>query len=489
LAAIPEKILKSPEGRRLVTEHDPQLFALVYLAHHLRSPETGGITFSEFHEDVYRQARSWRTPATRPAEHRDVFIAPRSAAKSTMLFLVIPLYLAAFGHQKFIAAFADAGPQSLLHVATFKRELETNELLRRDFPELCRPAKRPTGGSEADRQEMFMSESGFVIVGRGLDSAVLGIKVGNTRPTMIIVDDGEPDQSSYSAYQKEKRLVTLLDSVMPLSLTARFVMTGTVTMAGSIIHDLVRYGAGHTDAPEWCRDENFHVHHYPALITDPDTGEQRSLWPEKWSLDYLLSVAHTRSFAKNMQNSPEAADSDFWTRADFAYGLPEPLTHQLLSIDPAVTAKKSSDATALAVIGYSKTQGKAVVRHARAVRVPPGEELRALVLRIIDDYPDITGVLIESNQGGDVWRAILHHLPVSLKTVHQHEPKEVRAARLLNHYQHKRVLHEQALPEVEGQMVVFPRGANDDLIDAVGAGVQVFLGKKKTSSARSVSYV
>lgn len=490
LTRWPQKLLESPEGRRLVTEHDPQMFALVYLSHHLRSPETGGVTFSEFHLDVYEQAKAWREPSTAPAEHRDVFIAPRSAAKSTMLFLIIPMWLAAFGHQRFIAAFADAGPQARLHVASFKKELETNERLRADFPELCRPARRPSGTSEADRLDMFMSESGFVITARGLDSASLGMKVGNTRPTMIIVDDGEPDESNYSQYQKEKRLSTLVDAVMPLSLSARFVMTGTVTMAGSIIHDLVRYGAGHYDAPEWCRDENFRVHHYPALITDEATGEQRSLWPEKWSLEYLLSVAHTRSFAKNMQNSPEAADSDYWTRADFRYGLPEtPFTHQLLSIDPAVSSKGTSDYTALAVIGYAQQAGVAVVRHVRAVKIPPGEQLRELVLRTIDAYPDITGILIEANQGGRAWEAILHHMPVTLKLIHQHEPKQVRAARLLNHYQMGRVLHEVPMPIAEEQMVTFPRGANDDVVDAVGAGVQVFLGKKSTAGVKTAAYV
>lgn len=483
------RLLDSTAGRRLVTEHDPQLFALIYLAHHLRSPETGGITFSEFHLDVYEQAKSWREPSTKPAEHRDVFVAPRSAAKSTMLFLIIPMWLAAFGHQKFIAAFADAGPQAQLHVASFKKELETNERLRTDFPELCRPARRSTGASEADRREMFMAESGFVIAARGLDSASLGMKVGNTRPTMIIVDDGEPDESNYSAYQKDKRLSTLVDAVMPLSLSARFVMTGTVTMAGSIIHDLVRYGAGHNDAPQWCRDENFRVHHYPALITDDVTGEQRSLWPEKWSLEYLLSVAHTRSFAKNMQNSPDAADSDFWHRSDFRYRDDVPLTHAMISIDPAVSSGLKSDYTGIAVIAYSSIEKVAVVRHAQAVKVPPGEQLRDLVLRLCQEYPEVAGILVEANQGGEIWRSVLHHMPCPLKLVHQTVRKEVRAADLLASYQRGRVFHERPMPALEAQMVGFPRGANDDLVDAVGAGCAVFLKPRKTASVSSGAYV
>ena len=45
----------------------------------------------------------------------------------------------------------------------------------------------------------------------------------------------------------------------------------------------------------------------------------------------------------------------------------------------------------------------------------------------------------------------------------------------------------------EGQQVSFPRGANDDLVDAVGAGVAVFLDKflrvKKKTGVRAAAYV
>jgi phage terminase large subunit-like protein len=206
-------------------------------------------------------------------------------------------------------------------------------------------------------------------------------------------------------------------------------------------------------------------------------------------MGYMQEIRHTRAFRKNMQNDPMAADGDYWTDEDFAYGCPSPLTHQLLSIDPAVTSKKKSDFTALAVIGHSKPRMECVVRWARTFKIPPGEQLRALVLRTLDAFPDVAGVVVETNQGGDTWRAILHGLPVVLRTVHQHEPKEVRAARLLNHYQRRRVVHEQRLHAVEEQMVGFPKAPNDDLVDAVGTGVEVFLGRKQVASVRTASYV
>lgn len=485
-----DALLRSADYRRTITRVDPLMFALVYLPHHLRGDETGGeITFSEFHLDLIEQAKRWIKPDERPAQHRDAYVAPRGAGKSTWVFLTLPMWAAAHGWRRFIAAFADSAAQAEMHLSTFKHELDNNKLLRIDYPELCAPARRPRGLVAADRAGMLVTKAGFTFAAKGIDASSLGMKVGERRPDLILLDDIEPDESNYSAYQKDKRLSTLIDAILPLNVYARVALVGTVTMPGSIVHDLVKTRTQPGDAPaEWIMSENFTCHYYPAILDNGD-GTERSIWPAKWPLDYLLEIRHTRAFRKNYQNDPMAADGVYWSEDDFTVGMPEFLTGQLLSIDPAVTSKKRSDYTALAVIGVCKPKRQCVVRFARTYKIPPGEALRDLVLRTLEAFPETVGVVVETNQGGDAWKAILHGLPVPLRTVHQSEPKEVRAARLLNHYQRRRVMHEQRLPAVEEQMVAFPKGPNDDLVDAVGTGVAVFLGKKQTASVSTASYV
>jgi phage terminase large subunit-like protein len=485
-----DALVCSADYRRAVSRVDPLAFSLIYLPHHLAGDETGGqITFSEFHLDLIEQAKSWIVPSQLPAQHRDAYVAPRGSGKSTWLFMVLPLWAAAHGWRKFVAAFADSASQAEMHLATFKRELDTNALLRNDFPELCSPARRPAGMVAADRAGMLVCKNGFTFAARGIDAASLGMKVGEKRPDLLILDDIEPDESSYSAYQKEKRERTLVDAILPLNIFARVVISGTVTMPGSLIHDLVRTRTEPCAEPEeWVSSENFVCHYYPAILANDD-GTERSIWPEKWPLAWLEERRYTRAFRKNMQNDPMAIDGDYWVEEDFIYGRPAFITGQLLSIDPAVTSKKKSDYTALAVIGYCKPKRQCVVRWARAVKIAPGSDLRALVLRTLESFPDTVGVVVETNQGGDTWKAILHGLPCSLRTVHQHEPKEVRAARLLNRYQRREVMHEEKLPALEQQCVAFPKGPNDDLVDCVGTGVEVFMGAKKKAGVSSASYV
>lgn len=483
LAQFDPEVLATPEGRRALTKTDPLLFAITYCESHLRGKETNDeLTLSEFHLDIVEKAKRWIRPATRPAQYRESFVAPRSCGKSTWCFLILPMWAAAHGLRDFAAAFADSATQAEMHLATFKHELVTNELLQRDYPDLCVPLLRPSGARSADNQAMYHAKSGFVFAARGIDAASLGMKVGKRRPDLLILDDVEPGEERYSLAQKDKRLSAILDSVLPLNVYARVVLVGTVTMGGSLVHELVESVTTPSDTADWIKDENFRCHYYPALITDDVTGEERSIWPEKWSLDFLNSIRHTRQFLKNYMNSPLGADGQYWRPEDFIHCEVKGVARQLLSIDPAVTSTAKSDYTALAVVGYSPMENRAVVRDAWQLRIQPGEPLRQRVLAILEAYPDTMGVLVETNQGGDAWKAILHHLPVDIHTVHQTDPKEVRAAHLLNRYQRGQVVHEKPIPAAEMQMVSFPKAPHDDLVDCIASGVAALLPKPKRSS-------
>lgn len=490
LAGFDARLLGDPQGRRILTRLDPMLFALVYLRHHLRDAE-GRITFGDAHLDWCRAARRWVRPPVGPGENRDAYIAPRNMGKSTWWFLILPMWAAAHGHVRFAAAFAASATQAETHLSSFKKEIDGNELLRRDFKDLCSPAKRPSGSNVADTQSMFIADNGFVFAARGIDSSNLGMKVGERRPDLILCDDIEPDESSYSLELARKRRTTLVDAILPLNVYARVVISGTVTMPGSIIHQLVKHARGVETAP-WIAEEGFAAHYTPPIIKTAG-GYERSVWPAKWPLSYLKSTEHTRSFAKNYANDPMGADGALWTVDDFRYPGPEgldPVTHMMLSIDPAVTAKKGSDFTGLAVVSWSAQTRRCTVHEALAVKIPPGEALRERVLALLDEWPRIGLILLEVNQGHDVWRSVFHGMPVRVKTVSQSEPKFVRAEGVLGHYQRGRVLHARRLRELEEQQCAFPKAPHDDLVDAVGSAIRRFLNpaKRATATATTASY-
>jgi hypothetical protein len=480
---------------------DPVAFAVLYLSHHLRD-DTGRVTFSEAHYEWARVAEGWRAPLE-PQENRHAFIAPRETGKSTWWFLVLPLWGAANEVVRFAVAFANADAQATGHLSTFKRELDTNALLRADYPDLCTPARKPTSGATlADRQGMLHTKSGFVFAAKGVDTATLGLKVGEQRPDLLIFDDVEPHEEKYSADLAKKRLSTITSALLPLNVRARVVMVGTVTMPDSLMHQLVK-SADDGEVAEWIRDEKIQAHHHLPILTD-DEGNERSLWPEKWPLEWLQSFRHTRSYAKNYLNDPMGLDGDYWRMGDFRYGaLTDPMpTRFLLQLDPAITTKGTSDYTGWAIVAFRPAQYEKTLRGS-AMKVPPmcevvdsgqvklsGEALRAWVLGKLAQQGNIRAVRVEVNQGGDLWYTVLHDLPVELLVFTSSESKEVRFAYALDFYHRGLVVHRQAMRRLEEQMVSFPKAPYDDIADAAVCGILFFMrGVAPLPATQSHSYV
>ena len=489
-AAVDAMAQPGPVGtkaRKELTRDDPLLFATVYLRTHLSAPETGGVvSFSRFHTDAYDTARTLARADLAPFECRQAWVAPRGAGKSTLWFLAIPLWALAHRHRKFVAAFADSGPQAQQHLSTFKRVLDTNVLLRRDFPKLCTPARRQSGTTVSDTQALYQSASGIAFLAKGIDASTLGAKVDEQRPDMLLFDDVEPNASNYSAYQAAQRLATITDAVLPMNLNAAVFFVGTVVMYGSVIHDLVRTVTHPEDTPaEWVGEQKITTRYYPALTTGDD-GQGVSLWPERWPVALLESMRGTRSFQLNYQNDPAGVGSGYWRAEDLVTAPPpEAYGPGLIWVDPATTTNTNSDWTGIAVCSLA-TGGKLPVhvRHAEQVKLT-GEPLRQHLLQMAARYPDVGVIVVESNQGGDHWHSILRDMPVRVRTHHATEPKATRIDQALAHFQHPgRVVLTGRVPAFTDQALAYPAVAHDDVVDAVASAVNTLTARVLTPPAR-----
>lgn len=468
--------------RRALGERDPVAFALIYLRDHLRRPvdprDPDGprpVSFARCHYEWAALAMEWMRPGqrNRPLEDRHVVVAPRETGKSTWWYLILPLWAGAFGYRSFVAAFAHATAQAEQHLATFRHELETNPLLLHDFPELS-AATRRGGGTLADRAGLLHTRKGFIFGARGIDSAVLGMKVGKLRPDLIIMDDIEPDEARYSPDLVRKRLGTVRDAILPMNIYASVALVGTVQIPGSIIHQAVRLAKGEVyDENEWLDIERFQVH-WSRAITELDNGEVESLWPEKWPLDFLLGIQGTRSYTKNYDNDPADSEAPWWRRDDVVYEEFEldDMERRVLFVDGAVTEKPTSDYTGLAVVGLDPRERRFYVCDATEIRLT-GEPRRQVILDLIQRW-QVRYVMVEANQGGDLWYTELHGLPVRVVTFTNSEKKEVRLRRLLAMYQKigNPVRHLERLALYERRLFAYPHVEHDDVIDAVAAAVE-----------------
>lgn len=491
LDALPDvdpRILSTSEGRREATKYDPLLFARVYFPHHLRESSSDDMTLCSFHLDMLEWARVWTDNRREFKKHRDCFIAPRQSGKSTWTFLLLPMWAGAHGHREFVAAFSDAGSQAETHLYTFKQELETNELLRKDFPEFTEPMRRgESGRTMMQNRNQIQQSTGFVFMAKGADTAALGMKVGAKRPDVILFDDIEPGESNYSPFEAGKRLNTVLSDLLPLNYWAVVGFVGTTTMPDSIIDQIRKVGKAREEyegdpdyfrdylQPElrWVVDENIKVHYYPVIVQEQ--GVEVSLWPERWPMAQLNLDRHTRSFAKNMMNRPVSLDGGYWDEADIDVdSTAGDWGNTILAVDPAVTTAKRSDYTGLAVISRSadKNDKNLYVRHAEQVKLS-SEALREHVETLVQRY-GCKVVLVETNQGGDLWKQVFSGLPAKLRLKRVSEKKEVRAGQAHDFYKKGMVKHTRTFPILEEQMLAFPKVPHDDVLDAVVAGILYF---------------
>jgi predicted phage terminase large subunit-like protein len=461
------KLLAYPEGRRILTKYDFRLFCLIYFRENMKSSDTGNeITFSEFHNAFVDDAIKYTSPSKGPAESRTAWICPRGSGKSTwQMFLII--WLLAHEHQKFIALFSATSSQAEDQLSNIRGQFNQNDMLRQDYPTLVKPAtKRSEAIKLSDNKQLIMQENGSIVTGRGVTTSVLGMRINDTRPSMLLLDDVEAGESQTTKNDVEKLLKTIQDDIMPLSINAHFIWVGTTTRPGGLTEQLV-HKAAEMDYDQWVDDERFRVHYWPALKDDA------SIWPERWTTEFLKSIAHTRSFAKNYLCMPAPEDFAYWRPETFVYGEAPELDYVMLSVDPAVTIKESSDFTGMAVVGYSNITRKTYVLHVEQVKMT-GADLRIRAAKLLEMYPGITLVYAETNNGGDLVKDIFSALPVKVKTVTQSVNKNLRAATALAEYEKGMVIHTRKLPEVERQMISFPTGNHDDMIDAVGSACIYF---------------
>lgn len=486
------------ELRRRLTRNDPALFALVYLTKHVTDYDTGKVSLSDVHLAWAEGALSWAEPTTEPRADRRAEVAPREMGKSTWFFTLLPMWAAAHDHVRFAAAFADTDAQAQGHLATFKAELDSNRWIREDYPDLVEPRTRGRGTVMADRVSLYHAKSGFVFAAAGMDSSNLGMKVGDRRPDLIILDDIEPHEGRYSSALAAKRLATLREVIFPLNIRAHVIMVGTVTMQGSIVHNVVKRARGEYDdtleseATTWVGEERITARHWLPIVTLED-GSRASVWPEKWPLGFLEEIEHTPGYAKNYANDPLGADGDYWSLEDFrrlpfTAGLAAALTHEVVSIDPAVTTKESSDFTGITAVGWASPKlsvaphaGKCVVLESRSIKAG-ADGIRLAAIRLVEKAVTrghAVIIIVEVNQGGELWERILHDMPCKVKVYTVSAPKPVRAADALDHYQRGKVAHAPGLRDTEGQLVAFPNAPHDDEVDSVGAGVRFFLSREK----------
>lgn len=200
-------------------------------------PQTFHLEWSEDHLKVISKIES-------AVLHGGLFgvAMPRGSGK-TSLSLAACVWALVYGHRSFVALIAASEDAAKELLKDIKVELESNEQLFEDFPEVCYPLRKLEGetrrtiGQTCEGKRTLIGwtanelvlptiegsvASGAIVRVAGITGRVRGMKSvrqhdgANLRPDLVIVDDPQTDASARSPSQCHTRLSTLAGAILGL---------------------------------------------------------------------------------------------------------------------------------------------------------------------------------------------------------------------------------------------------------------------------------
>jgi predicted phage terminase large subunit-like protein len=205
-------------------------------------------------------------------------------------------------------------------------------------------------------------------------------------------------------------------------------------------------------------------------------NEDGSLFfPEKLTKEYLENQKMTQGsyiFSNQYLNEIIPSDLQTFKKSWFKYydQIPKNV-YTFATVDPASTQTNTSDYTGVCVVSVDTDQNW-YVRHAAQYKLNPTQIIEML-FRLHKHY-ELQGLGFEKvafqnvilHFLGEKMRERLEFLPITGLQPPTNKTKEMRILSMVPRFEFGKVFLAKGLSDFESQLLSFPRGAHDDIIDA-----------------------
>ena len=451
----------------------------------------------DFHYQLMQMAR------------RNQFLAiasPRGSAKSTRISFLYPAHKIIFKKEPFIVLISNTFKKSAMYLDAIKMELSDNKMLKAIIGDTIKFSR------DAEGDTIFQHADGFKtwFLCRGVDQlgSLRGVKFGAHRPGLILLDDIEDDELVRSQ-ERRLQLQKEFDDVFGIGGTSpkighaktQIIAVGTILHDDSMLSKLI-------DKTQYTMFEKvkFQAH------VDVDKPSEHSLWPEKWSVTELREMMKNNpdTYAKEMQNDPVAGENTRFRRENFRYWKETSGGVSLLdangniqttyaygdcraaiSCDLAWKEKRVSDSCAI-VPGLLTPRSEILVLdyiHQKGIRP---DKLSTILFDMEERLATLTGSVIpigfEKAMLENVNQWLLRRemqrrnkFLLTRELVWDADKNTRIETRLQPRYSQHVIYHKHGMGELETQLVRFPSGTHDDLIDALQGLIQLLQFPKDAS--------
>jgi len=430
-----------------------------------------------FHHEIYNHLRD-------RSKKRVLIAAPRGTAKSTVTSLLLPLHRIAFKHEddeEFIVIISESQAQSINFLSRIKYHLTHSQRFKDLFGDMGpATAKRWTATD-------VVTANGVRIVAVGTGQRVRGFIEGDTRPTLIIVDDFESELNAFTQEARAKNRKWMTEAVIPsLSDEGRIVMIGTV-----ISEDCFLYWA--KDSPAW------NTLWYSIINEDGSP-----IWPERFPEERVTqikeeyaSVGNINGFYQeymNIAQSPdEAPFKPEWIKLhqyDFERRQGQPCLvketgegEKIIPIevyggvDPASSLSARADFFVLVTIGIDHEGNKYILDLYRK-HVSPAEQPDIIIekfKKFRHRKMKIETVAYQEALRAAVKKRMLEenlYIPGLEKGVKPRTRKSERLLSLVPMFAKGEFYFRSQDTEAQAEFLSYPKGKHDDVMDAIWTSLE-----------------
>ena len=274
IGPLPEVV--NPD-RKAACERNFQLFCESYF------PETYALAWSPDHLKVIEKIET--------AVLRGGLFAlalPRGSGKTTITESAA-LWSMLYGHREFVVLIGATESAALELLDSLKTELEVNERLAEDFPEVCYPVAQLEGIANRCAGQLYKGErtritwtsneivlptvegsraSGIIVRVAGITGRIRGMKFKRSdgrsvRPSLVIIDDPQTSESAGSLEQTRKRVRVLAGDILGLAGPGQKIsgiMPCTIIRPGDMA-DIILNRNTH---PDWNGEKTRMVYRFPT---------------------------------------------------------------------------------------------------------------------------------------------------------------------------------------------------------------------------------
>lgn len=450
------EILHNSVIRKELAYNSIYYFFAIYFFHYIKFP------LAPFHKDFFKLAENKSTKLA-------VISAFRGSAKSTIFSLCYPIWAATGKQQKkFILIITYTQQQAKMILDNLKKELEENILLKRDIG----PFIEESG--EWSSTSIVLKRYNVRIRVASVEEGIRGVRYGQYRPDVIILDDVEDLPSIKTQEGRDKLFDWYTGNIIPLGdIHTRIILIGTRLHEDDLLSRII---------------EKIKTRQMKGIYKEiPLLNSKRKIaWLGKYpTMNTIIkeemrvgnNIAWCREFLlKFVSSEDQLIKNNFIQYYDIMPPL-EKLSYIIIGVDLAISQKETADYTAMVPLYVFKTTdsiqiyvGKQIVNK-RLNLYQTGVIAKELQYSIANGQ-SIT--LVVEDIGYQ--KAALEHmkkegLKIEAVTIYGQD-KYTRLSMTTPYFEQGIIFFpKEGVKELISQLTGFPSEAHDDMVDALVYGI------------------